>query len=202
MIMLTILTDVFSHWFIQGINPGRISRGVKCEGMIMLTILTDVFSHWFVQGVNPSRINRGVKCEGMIMLTILTDVFSHWFIQGVNPGRISRGVKCEGMIMLINESQSVLCVFSWSFYPLTWSPGSWVWQLSQQLSAPWEGGSGWLWGAGYTVRSPWCVKAGQPYQVARTGWFVLQCVLKDLAYVWDYPERCGQSLFRPWSQCW
>ena len=216
MIMLAILTYVFNHWFVQGVNLGRISRGGKCEGMIMLAILTYVFNHWFVQGVNLGRISRGVKCEGMIMLAILTYVFSHWFVQGVNPGRISRGVKCEGMIMLLNESQSILCVFSWSFYSLTRSPASWVWQLSQQLSAPSGGGSGWVWGACYTVQSLWYVKAGWPQQVARTGWFALQCILKDLLdatvclrlswEMWSITvspmEPMLVALVREWSHCW
>ena len=60
--------------------------------------------------------------------------------------------------------------FPRSFCPLAWPPNTGVSRQFSLLSPPSGGRSGWLWEVDYRVRSPWCVKAGQLQQVARTGW--------------------------------
>ena len=49
------------------------------------------------------------------------------------------------------------------------------------------------------MRSPWCVEAGRPQQVARSRWFALRNVLEDVAHVCPYSDGYVQQLVRPGS---
>ena len=64
------------------------------------------------------------------------------------------------------------------------------------------GWSGYLRGCGYWMRSPWCVEAGRPQQVAGTRWFALRSVLEDVAHVCTYSDGYVQPLVRPGSHPW
>ena len=46
------------------------------------------------------------------------------------------------------------------------------------------------------MRSPWCIKAGQPQQGARTRWFALRGVLEAAAHVCAYSDGYLQPLVR------
>ena len=69
--------------------------------------------------------------------------------------------------------------FPWSLCPLSWPLGSGVSQLFSWL--PWEEEAASC--EGLVTECPWCVEAGRPQQVARTGWFTLRSVLDDVAHV-------------------
>ena len=49
------------------------------------------------------------------------------------------------------------------------------------------------------MRSPWCVEAGRPQQVAGTKWFALRSVLEDVTHVCPYSDGYVQPLVRPGS---
>ena len=51
-------------------------------------------------------------------------------------------------------------------------------------------------------RSPWCIEAGRPQQVARTGWFAQRSLLEDIIYICTYSDGCVQPLGCPVSHIW
>ena len=91
--------------------------------------------------------------------------------------------------------------FSWSFCPLAWTPSSEVSQLCSQHSTSRKRkrlvARCWLQSAHL-----WCFETGQTQKFARTGWFALKRVFRDVAHVCAFSNGFVQPLVCPGNNSW